>query len=191
MNSGTNIITLHATDWAGNTANVSFTVIYSPDTNPPVLNLVWPQDGTVISGSNFTLQAQVSDPTATVTASINGNAVQGLVEQSGSVWVQNLPLNAGTNAMTLTATNVFGVSVTDFNVIGNDVGLVIDPLPDDQLNQPLVTVTGSINDPSDTVTVNDVQANVDSETGYWEADEHAGESNRNGQLECAGGRFEQ
>lgn len=170
LNSGTNIITLHATDWAGNTANVSFTVIYSPDTNPPVLNLVWPQDGTVISGSNFTLQAQVSDPTATVTASINGNAVQGLVEQSGSVWVQNLPLNAGTNAMTLTATNVFGVSVTDFNVIGNDVGLVIDPLPDDQLNQPLVTVTGSINDPSDTVTVNDVQANVDSETGYWEAD---------------------
>jgi hypothetical protein len=171
LNSGTNIITLHATDWAGNTANVSFALDYSPDTNPPELNLVWPQDGTTISGSHFTLQAQVSDPTATVTASVNGNTAQGLVEQNGSVWVQNLSLNAGTNAVTLTASNAFGgVSVTHFNVIGNDVGLVINPLTSDQMNQSSVNVTGSINDPSDTVTVNGIQANVDSETGAWEAD---------------------
>ena len=85
LNNGTNVITLYATDWAGNTANVSFMLNYSANANPPVLNIVWPQDGTIISGGNFTLQAQVSDPTATVTASINGNAVQGLVEQNGSV----------------------------------------------------------------------------------------------------------
>ncbi len=75
LNDGTNVIGLHATDWAGNTASVSFTLDYSADTNPPVLNLVWPQDGAPVSGSQFTLEAQVSDPKATVTASINGNTV--------------------------------------------------------------------------------------------------------------------
>ena len=171
LNDGTNVITLHATDWAGNTANASFTLDYSPDTNPPVLNLVWPQDGTAISGSQFTLQAQVSDPKATVTASINGNTVQGLVEQNGSVWVQNLPLNAGTNAVILTASNAIGgMSVTNFNVIENDVGLVINPLTSDQMNQPSVTVTGFIGDPiDDCVFVNGVQATV-YDDGFWEAD---------------------
>ena len=170
LNNGTNVITLHATDWAGNTANVSFKLDYSPNTNPPVLNLVWPQDGTVISGSNFTLKAQVSDPTASVTALVNGNAVQGLIEQNGSVWVQNQLLNAGTNAVSLIASNAFGgVSVTNFNVVGNDVGLVINSLTSDQLNQSSVTVTGSINDPSDTITVNGTPATVNPD-GSWEAD---------------------
>ncbi len=171
LNDGTNVITLHATDWAGNTMSVSFTLDYSADTNPPVLNLVWPQDGTPISGSQFTLQAQVSDPKATVTASINGNTVQGLVEQNGTVWVQNLSLNAGTNAVTLTASNaVGGVSVTNFNVIGNDVGLVINPLTSDQMNQPSVIVTGFIGDPvDDCVVVNGVKAAV-YDDGFWEAD---------------------
>ena len=153
------------------TTNVSFTLDYSANTNPPVLTVVWPQDGTAISGDHFTLQAQVSDPTATVTASINGNEVQGLVEQNGSVWVQNLSLNAGTNAVTLTASNAFGgVSVTNFNVIGNDVGLVINPLTSDQLNQSSVNVTGFIGDPiDDCVVVNGVQATV-YDDGSWEAD---------------------
>lgn len=171
LNNGTNNITLHATDWAGNTANVSFTLDYSADTNPPVLSLVWPQDGTAISGSQFTLQAQVSDPTATVTASINGNTVQGLVEQNGSVWVQNLPLNAGANAVTLTASNaVGGVSVINFNVNENDVGLVINPLTSDQLNQPSVNVTGFIGDPSYDVRVNGKEAYYVDDEGDWEAD---------------------
>ena len=171
LNNGTNVITLYATDWAGNTANVSFMLNYSANTNPPVLNLVWPQDGTIISGGNFTLQAQVSDPTATVTASINGNAVQGLVEQNGSVWVPNLALATGTNAVTLMAINAAGVTATNFSVIENDVGLVINPLSSDQLNQSTVTVTGFIGDPvDDCVAVNGVQATV-YDDGSWEADD--------------------
>ena len=88
LNDGTNVITLHATDWAGNTASVSFTLDYSPDTNPPGLNLVWPQDGAQISDNNFTVQAQTDDNTSTVTAVItdgngNTNTAGGLVEQTG------------------------------------------------------------------------------------------------------------
>jgi hypothetical protein len=170
LSSGTNLVTLHAADWAGNATNLSFTLDYSVNTNPPALSLVWPQDGTLISGSNFTLQAQVSDPTVTITASVNGSTTSGLVEQNGSVWVQNLPLNAGTNAVTLTASNVFGgVTATNFNVIENDVGLVINPLTSGWLNQASVYVTGYIGDPiDDSVWVNGVQATVNDD-GSWEA----------------------
>ena len=66
-----NNITLYATDWAGNTTNISFTLEYSVNANAPALTVIWPPDGTYISGSQFTLQGQVDN--ATVTASISGN----------------------------------------------------------------------------------------------------------------------
>ncbi len=171
---GLNTITLQATDLAGNTTttNISYTLDYSGDTMPPVLSVGWPQNGTRISGSNFTMQAQVDDVTAKVTASIvdsNGdtNIVQGLVESGGAVWVNHLPLSNGTNWLTLTATDVAGnASTTNLNVICNDVGLVIDPLTSSQLNQSSVTVTGSINDPGGTVSINGVAATVNGDGGW-------------------------
>jgi hypothetical protein len=100
--SGTNLVTIHATDWAGNTTTASLT-------------LVWPQPGTPIGGGTFTLEAQVSDPTTTVTSAVNGNTSPALVEANGTVWAQNLALNPGTNTVTLTASNLFGaVTVTNF-----------------------------------------------------------------------------
>jgi len=177
LTNGVNTIILHATDLAGRTttASYSYTLDFSGDTNPPVLTLIWPQEGALISGSNFTLQAQVDDDTATVTAqtmdaSGNTNTAQGLVERSGLVWVNNLPLSGGTNMVTIMATNAAGnASVTNFSVVENDVGLTIDPLVGDQLNQPLVKVTGTIDDSSDQVTVNGVTAQVNTD-GSWEAD---------------------
>ena len=73
--------------------------------------------------------------------------------------------------MTLTAINAAGVTATNFSVIENDVGLVINPLSSDQLNQSTVTVTGFIGDPvDDCVAVNGVQATV-YDDGSWEADD--------------------
>ncbi len=177
LTKGANTITLHAMDLAGNTAttNISYMLDYGGDTTPPVLSLVWPQNGTQISGSNFTVQAQVDDDTATITAAIvdsNGdtNIIQGLVESSGAVWVNNLPLANGTNWLTLIAKDAAGnASTTNLYVIDNDVGLAINPLTRDQLNQSSVTVTGSINDSSSAVTVNGVGATVNSD-GSWVAD---------------------
>ena len=50
---GVNTITLYATDLAGNpaTANFDVTLDYSGDTTPPVLTVIWPADGTVISAN--------------------------------------------------------------------------------------------------------------------------------------------
>ena len=63
------------------------------------------------------------------------------------------------------------MSVTNLNVIGNDLGLVVDPISSDQLNQSSVSVTGSIGDPADDcVWVNGVQAYYTDDDGDWEAD---------------------
>ena len=175
LGNGTNTITLHATDWAGNRTDASYTLNYTASTNPPVLTIIWPPAGTTISGSSFTVQAQVDNPAANITASIadasgDTNTVQGLVEKNGSAWVQNLPLNAGTNTVTVTASGLNGsTTATSFSVIKNDVGLVIYPLESYQLNQSSVSVFGEVGDPSLCVWVNGVQASVD-DYGNWEAD---------------------
>ncbi len=176
VTNGLNTITLHATDLLGTsvTTNVSFTVDYSSQANPPALGVLWPQDGTPIAGNSFTLEAQMDDDTATVTAQItdnNGNTITlpALVERSGTVWVNNLPLAAGTNTLTITAINAAGHSMTtNLTLVQSTVAVTMDPLGSGQLNQPTVTATGTVSDPSESVTVNGQSASVDDE-GNWEA----------------------
>jgi len=174
LTNGLNVITLHAVDLAGNqsTINVSYRLDYSGDTTPPVLTVLWPQAGAHICGSSFTLQAQVDDNTASVTASISDdigetNVVSGLVERNGLVWVDNLPLGDGTNTLTIMAKDAAGnVTTTNLTLSKNAVMVTMDPPP---LNESSVYVTGLVSDPSFEVFVNDVQANVDPATGNWEA----------------------
>jgi hypothetical protein len=180
LTNGLNTITLHATDLAGNTTttNVSYTLDYSGDHTAPVLNVVWPTNGTCISGSNFTLQAQMDDATATVTASIvdtNGdtNIVQGLVERSGNVWLDDVPLSIGTNVLTVTATDGAGNSTTtNLTLVQSGVLVTMDPLSSGQFNQSSVNVTGTINDTNSTydIYVNGVEAYYTDDEGDWEAD---------------------
>ena len=168
LTNGPNIITLRATDWAGNTSSNS----YTGDTNPPVLSLYWPQDGEQISGTDFTLRGFIDDPTALVAAQIvstNGetNVVAGLVERNGLVWVQGLPLTGGTNTLTLTMTDAAGnTATTNITVIQSAVTLTIDDLPEDQLNQPAMTISGTMDASGYTVWVNGMQA-TDNGDGTW------------------------
>jgi len=177
LTAGVNIITLHATDLAGNvtTTNFNVTLDYSVNTTAPALTVIWPPDGAHISGSNFTLQAQVDDSTAQVTASIvdangNTNTVQGLVERDGTVWVNNLPLAAGANTLTLTATDAASnVSTTVLTLYQCSVLVTLDPLTGDQLNQSSVSVSGTVSDATVALTVNGVTATVNPD-GTWTAD---------------------
>ena len=174
---GDNLITLHATDLAGNTSTTNLVVIFdaSADTNPPELTVIWPQSGTYVSGSNFTLQAQVSDPMMVIVASIvdgsgNTNIVQGLVEQSGLVWVQNLPLAGGTNMLAVIATDSAGnTTMTNLLLVQSSILVTMNPLAGDQLNESSVNVSGTVSDPSCAITVNGAAATV-SPDGTWKAD---------------------
>jgi hypothetical protein len=177
LTNGLNIITLHATDLAGNTTvtNISLTSTYAGCTNPPVLKVIWPQDGTMISGGQFDLQGTVDQPGATIAATItdadgDANIVQGLVEPNRTVWVQDLPLAAGANTLTIVATDEAGNSSTNTLTLNRSpVTVTMNPLSGGQLNQSSVNVTGTVSDPAAAVSVNGLPAAVNSD-GAWEAD---------------------
>ncbi len=174
LTNGVNTITVHAADLAGNvaTTNVTITLDFTGDTNPPVATVTWPEDGAQISGTNFTLRGVLDDETAQITAQMvdtNGvtNIVNGVVERNGTFWLEDLPLNSGTNIVTITATDAAGnASVTNLTLFQSDVTLTIDLVSDDQLNQSVTTVSGTVSDPSYDVWINGVQATVDG-SGHW------------------------
>ena len=177
LTNGLNLITLHATDLAGNTTttNLSFTLDYSSKTNPPLVNLYWPQDGTLVCNSNYTWRGWISDPTATVTAQLvdaSGatNLFNGLVERDGKFWVENLPLLDGTNELTLTVADVVGnVATTNITVFPGTIALAITVPSPDQLWQQGITVNGAISDSTDyTVWVNGAPATLNGD-GTWTA----------------------
>jgi hypothetical protein len=165
---GTNIITLRATDRAGNVTVTNLNVIlnYAADTNAPGITLVWPQDGMNIGGDTFTLRGVMNDGTAHVTA----NGLTGHVGRDGQFWIAHLPLTNGDNTLTVTATDAAGNSTTtSITVIKSDVIVAINTVSDSDLKKPFVTVSGTISDTSYTVRVNGVPAEV-KEDGSWSAD---------------------
>jgi hypothetical protein len=177
LTSGLNALTLHATDLAGNTVAIStnFTVDFSNATNPPLVQIEWPQPGTKVSGTNFICNGWVDDPTATVVAKMvttNGttNAFTALVGRNGAFWIENLPLKSGTNLWTLCITNAAGhATVTNLSVIQSPLTLTLNTVtPDSQLWQSHVSVTGSISDAAYAVWVNGIKATNNGD-GTWSA----------------------
>jgi len=177
LTNGLNSITLHATDMAGNvtTTNFCFTLDYSSKTNPPVVSLYWPQNGTLICSTNYTWRGWVADPTVTVaaqTVDTNGdtNTFNAIVERDGNFWVQNIPLSNGTNYLTLCVTDVVGnVTITNIMVCSGNIGLTINTPSSDQLWSQGITVNGTISDSSDyTLWVNGNEATLNGD-GTWTA----------------------
>ena len=174
LTNGLNTFTVHATDLAGNTTATTLrvTLNYASATNP-VVQLTWPRNGMEICGSSFTLRGQVDDPTASVSATItdtNGdiNVIRGNVERTGVLWAENLPLNPGTNWITLSVTNAAGLgSQTNLAVVQSTMTLAINNT-DGNLWQPTVNVSGVISDPTYQVWVNGVQGTNNGD-GTWNA----------------------
>jgi len=178
LSDGLNFITLRATDPAGNvfTTNLNVTFDLSKAV-APVIQLEWPQDGMDICGNSFTLRGHTEDASSTVSASItdtNGNTtvVNGIVERTGMLWVDNVPLPGGTNRLTLTIKNSAGLSsTTNISISHSSFVLKMDEVKGD-LWLPTVTVTGMESDATYSVWVNGVKAvvmvNTDG-TGKWVA----------------------
>jgi hypothetical protein len=166
-----NIVTIHVTDLAGNitTSNFNFTLDYSSATNPPIIQLSWPQAGTKISGNSFTWRGKVSDPTAQVVAQTvdsNGitNSVTGQIGRDGNFLARDIPLSDGTNNLSLTVTDSAGnIGVTNIPVVKSSLVLTITSAG---LGQ---AVTGTISDPANyTIWVNGVKA-TNNLNGTWTA----------------------
>ena len=173
LTNGVNTITVRATDRAGNVTTNSYSYTLTAGTNAPTLSAVCPQDGMKLSGSAFTLDGQVDNYTAAIAVSMtdgngNTNTYNGLVERNGRFWVENLPLNSGTNGLTLNAVDYWGNSTTT-NLAVTQSALALTATADPtQLYNSNVTVTGTVSDSSYGVTVNGVSATNDG-SGNWTA----------------------
>jgi hypothetical protein len=177
LSGGTNLITLHATDLAGNqtVTNFAFILDYSNNTNLPAIHLTWPQNGVQIGAGSFTLRGWTGEPTARVRAQVTGtngfpHTFFGLVERTGNFWVDNIPLAGGTNVVALTITDAAGnSSTTNISVVRGALLLTMNPVtPASQLWQPTVNVSGTISNPSYAVWVNGVKASNPG-NGTWTA----------------------
>ncbi len=171
-----NLITLRATDNFGNTVITNFLVRldYSAATNLPVVQMLWPLDGMVVSGTNATLRGTMSDETGSIVATVvhgdgTTNTVAGLVERNGDFWIENVPLN-GINHISVQATDAAGnVTTTNFTVNDSTMTLTIDTAPTgDDLWKPTGNVSGRISDPTASVFVNGVQG-TNNGNGTWSA----------------------
>jgi hypothetical protein len=178
LTNGANVLTFYATDRAGNVTvtNFTFTFNYSSMTNAPAMQIYWPQNGAIVSGTVFTLRGWVNDFTASVTAQITNssgtNTVAGLVERNGLFWVQNAPLTSGTNHISLTAIDaVSNISTTNLTIICSNAAITIGDFTGQLGGYPrtnLSDVTGTITLTGYTLWVNGVQATQSS--GTWQAD---------------------
>lgn len=166
---GSNWLTLCVTDRAGNTTTTNFNVTldYTSATTPPVVKLIWPQNGMALSGTACTIRGTLSDETGTIEARvINGDGTistnSGIVERNNMFWVENVRLN-GNSQITVRATDAAGnVTTTNFTVQPSTFPLAINSTPTgDDLYKPKGTVAGTVGDPAATVTVNGVTAMVD------------------------------
>jgi len=84
--------------------------------------------------------------------------------------VDDLPLSAGTNWLTLTVTDAANhTSVTNISVIQSTLTLTMDPvMPKSDLWKPKLDLTGTISDPTQAVWVNGVKGHNHGD-GTWSA----------------------
>ena len=177
LTNGVNTFTLHATDLAGNVTTLvtNFTLDYSAKTNPPNVQITWPTNGLGIVGNSVTVRGQVDDATVTITAAVtdtNGvtSLIAGVVERDGRFWLDNLPLTAGTNTLTLTATDVMGKATTNsLNLVRCDMTLTLNSFSDpSMLWQSSISVTGTVSDLTAAIWVNGIQGTNNGD-GTWSA----------------------
>lgn len=178
LSKGTNLIDVHAffDDGRALTNRFVYELDYRSLTNPPAIQILWPSNKTSIAGSTFTLQAQVADPSITIHVSMSNPGTPTLefddatVERNGKVTVKDLPIESGTNVISVLAKDVVGnSSVTNLNIYGSPVKITVRPVNFGRFNQQSITVSGTINDANLTVYVNGRQATV-STNGQWKAD---------------------
>jgi hypothetical protein len=168
---GLNALTFRATDLAGNvtTLTTNFTLDYSTKTNPPVVQLFWPQNGMEICGSNIVCRGQVSDDTATVKVCLTDvagatNTADSLVGRDGIFYANNLTLSPGPNYLTYTVTDSAGnVTQTNITISTSTLALTIDPVVAGQTQ-----VTGTVGDTQYTLCINGIRATVN-QNGTWSA----------------------
>ena len=170
---GTNTIVLRCEGLMGRvtTNTLIYELRLDQDKTPPRISIRWPTHGRQVSGTFLTVRGRVDDFTTRIAGRISSDRrtvpVMGAIERDGRFWVEHIPLLGWTNLLTITAMDAVGNStVTNIPIIRSQSALTIDPVPLDQLWQLQVTLTGTVNPPSQKVWLNGRPATVQPD-GRW------------------------
>jgi hypothetical protein len=147
-----------AVDKAGNTASAS--VIVKLDKTPPSLAIASPANGSRVFVSHVTVGGPVAD-TLSGLASVTCNGAPATL--NGANFSCGLTLTLGANSINVNATDIAG------NTSTSPLTLTFAPAPAVRFTSPAnlsflnlspTTVTGTVDDPTATITVNSIQAPV-------------------------------
>jgi len=175
LTNGLNAISVHCADNVGNvtTTNINITLDLA-SAAPPSIRVTWPRDGMDLAQSSFTLRGWTEDAASVISATImdsngNTNTIRGMVERTGVLWVDGLPLGDGTNQVILSVTNAAGLgATTNFCVFKSDMILAVTSITGSLWN-PTVSLDGNVSDGNAQVWVNGVQG-TNYRNGKWHAD---------------------
>lgn len=166
VSEGANTLTALATDTSNNVASAGVTITYEPptgdDTTAPQVAILTPADNAVLATDKVTVTGTVTDDRDVASVSVNGiSATLG----AGTFTLIDLPLTPGANTITAVATDTSGnpanASVTVTYVLPPQV-TISSPSDGALINEDSIEVTGSVDDPAATVTVNGIAATLNS-----------------------------
>ena len=119
-----------------------------------------PKDGTVLPVSSIGVSGYVIDPKARVTV----NGVQAYIEDN--IFTAQVNLTPGMNKITAIATNAAGKQTSDTVIVKYSIPLrtaITFPFDGADISQSPIFVEGLVSDPTATVKINDITANVSSD----------------------------
>ena len=155
LTAGVSSIAVTASDVAGNLTQS--TVTTRVDRTAPSIAVTSPAEGVITSEDSIHVTGTVSDDDQIASASVGGTAI------TGSSFDVDVPLADGANAIDIQTTDRAGnTATTTVHVTRFAVPAVTITAPRDLviLQPATITVTGTINDPHATVSVNGVPATV-------------------------------
>lgn len=151
-----------ATDRAGNMATASVTV--NLDKTPPSLAIGFPADGAQLNNPQLAVTGNVGDALSGV-ARVTCNGAQATL--SNASFTCGLSLSGGTNPISVQATDIagnLGFSNITVALLSGDVSPPVTDITSPQnlslFSASPITVTGTVDDPTATITVNGVAAVV-------------------------------
>lgn len=145
---GNNTFYIKAKDPGGNTASTTL-VIYA-DFSSPTLQILNPEDGSVITQSYERISGIAWDNTGVAAVYVNGNLTTGIFGSKTVDWYYDVPLNYGINAFTITAVdgmnNRVSRNITLIRHTGTPSIQIKSPLSGEHLGTEYVDVNGTAYD---------------------------------------------
>ncbi|MBI3804013.1 MAG: Ig-like domain repeat protein [Nitrospirae bacterium] len=155
---GANLLTLTATDAAGNTGTLRWQARL--DDLPPQIVLTTPADRTITRERKIQIAGKITDEGTLAEAALNGRPLS----LNGSAFVTDLPLVEGENRIVLSAKDLAGNRAEQALTVVRDTTppeiTVTFPAEQATLHLHSITVRGTIDDPTAKVTVNGIAAEV-------------------------------